>query len=129
MRDVTAAVIYQNGRVLVARRKAGGDLSGKWEFPGGKIEPGETPETALRRELQEELNLEEARIGPFIGSSRFQKNGASYRLLAYRVFAESETLQLLEHEEIRWVVPGQLKNYDMPDSDRALLPQIRATLP
>ena len=96
MRDVTAAVIYKEGRVLVARRKAGGDLAGKWEFPGGKLEPGETPETALRRELREELALAETRIGPFIGSSVLSNNGTPYRLLAYRVDAGSGTPRLLE---------------------------------
>ena len=128
MRDVAAAIIYNEGRVLVARRKAGGDLAGKWEFPGGKLEVGETPEAALSRELLEELALAETPIGPFIGSSTFRKNGTLYRLLAYRVDTLSGTPQLIEHEEIRWAAPEELDRFDLADSDRSLLPQIKAAL-
>lgn len=68
MKQVTAAVIEKDGRVLIAQRKTGDALAGKWEFPGGKLEPGETPEACLRRELREEFGVE-TEIGDFICSS------------------------------------------------------------
>ena len=70
MQKVTAAVIEKDGKILIARRKRDDSQAGKWEFPGGKLEAGETPEACLKRELREELGIE-TEVGAFFCSSRF----------------------------------------------------------
>ena len=71
MRQVSGACLEKDGKILIARRKTGDNLAGKWEFPGGKLEPGETPEACLKRELKEEFGVE-TRIGEFICASKFE---------------------------------------------------------
>jgi len=117
MRVVTAAILEENGRVFIARRKPGGHMGGKWEFPGGKVEPGEKPEQALRRELAEELGIS-ARVGELLGAAFFEVDGKRYQLLAYRAVIISGEPVRMEHEEFRWVDPGDLGSYDLADSDR-----------
>ncbi len=102
---VTAAVLEKDGRILIARRKRGDRLADKWEFPGGKIEEGETPEACLRRELQEELGIDVS-VGGFVGRSCHRYPHGEIELLAYRVTHLSGDFQLHDHEEIRWVSPG-----------------------
>jgi len=82
--DVAAAVIKENGLIMVARRAKGEHLAGKWEFPGGKIEAHETPEQCLQRELKEEFAII-TRTGAFVGESIFNYPDKSIRLLAYEV--------------------------------------------
>lgn len=82
MKDVTAAVIFNHGKVFLARRAAGENCAGGWEFPGGKIEQGETPEDCLTRELQEEFGVR-AVIKDFIAESVYEYSTGSIRLLAY----------------------------------------------
>lgn len=118
---VAAAVIEEEGRILIAKRKRGDLQGGKWEFPGGKIEDGETPEECLRRELQEELGIE-TRIGELIGKSRHAFTcQTTIELLAYRAFCLSGTPQPLDHEEIRWVDLKDLHAYEFPPADRPIL--------
>ena len=117
---VTAGIIEKDGWVLIARRKPGKHMGGKWEFPGGKIEPGETPEQGLARELEEELALN-ARVGKFLCSTRFEGDGVSLDLLVYAVDSFEGTPQLREHDEIRWVRPDQIASFDLADSDRRVV--------
>lgn len=119
MQKVTAAVLKKSGRILIARRKKGKHMGNKWEFPGGKIDPGETPEECLRRELAEEFSID-ARIGPFLLSIRFQNEEVSLELLAYEAEHLSGDFQLHEHEEIRWVRPEEALRFDLADSDRVI---------
>ncbi|MEW6378304.1 MAG: 8-oxo-dGTP diphosphatase MutT [bacterium] len=116
MQVVTAAVIEKGGKLLIARRRKGDHLENKWEFPGGKLERGETPEQCLRRELFEEFGIE-TRIGDFICSSRFVYSHISIELLAYRAEHLSGEFTVHEHEEIRWVWPRELEAYDFADAD------------
>lgn len=120
---VTAAVITENGRVLLARRKPGGAMGGRWEFPGGKIEPGETPEQSLERELREELAIH-ARIGEFLLSTSYEGGGVSLELLVYRAERIRGEPALIEHDEISWVSPRDLAGYDLADSDRKVVEQL-----
>src|SRR5208283_2293660 len=92
-------------------------MGGKWEFPGGKIEPGETPEQSLARELSEELDVR-ARIGEQLCHASYEGEGISLELLVYRVEGFEGTPVLREHEELRWVAPRELRSYDLADSDR-----------
>lgn len=123
MKRVTAAVIEREGKVLLARRSRSGSAGGKWEFPGGGIEPGETPEQCLARELHEELGIE-SRVGEFIASSRVSFGRSSLELLAYRVLSFSGDVRTVVHDEVRWVSPGDLSSYDLAEADRLLLPKV-----
>jgi 8-oxo-dGTP diphosphatase len=117
---VTAGILEENGLVLIARRKPGKHMGGKWEFPGGKIEPGETPEASLARELAEELDVR-ASIGKLLCSASYEGDGVSLELLVYKVEKFSGTPVLREHQELRWVAPSDLGSYDLADSDRTVV--------
>ncbi len=95
-------------------------MAGKWEFPGGKIEPGESPEQSLARELAEELDVR-ARIGQLLCRTSYEGDGVSLELLVYRVECFEGTPVLREHEEMRWVPPGELRSFDLADSDRKVV--------
>src|SRR5512145_1084375 len=109
---VTAAVIENNGRLLIAKRRQGGKFAGKWEFPGGKVERGETPEECLRRELEEELSIK-ARIGNlFCAVEHSYIPQLTIKLLVYRATVVSGDFNLNVNEEIRWVQPENLSRYN-----------------
>ena len=117
---VTAGIIEREGKILVARRRPGKHMGGKWEFPGGKLEPGETPEESLVRELDEELAVR-AEVGGFLCSASWEGDGLSLELLVYRVLTLSGEPVLREHQEIRWVEPRALAALDLADSDRKVV--------
>ncbi len=119
-RQVTAAVIEKNGKILIAQRRKGSALGGRWEFPGGKIEPGETAEACLKRELKEEFEIE-SEIGEFIIASKFRYCMVPIELLAYRVKHLSGDFKINEHEEIRWVGPSELGSYDFMPADKPIV--------
>lgn len=104
---VVGAVLIQDGKVLAAKRGADKSMGGYWEFPGGKIEGGETPEAALARELKEEL-LIEASIGEHVTTTEHEYDFAVIILSTYYCELVSGTPKLTEHEEVRWVEPAQL---------------------
>ena len=83
MKDVTAAIIVKDGKVLIAKRKPTDKLPDKWEFPGGKIEPDETPRDCLAREMKEEFGITVS-VGEFLGESVYHYEHGAIRLLAYR---------------------------------------------
>ena len=120
MQKVTAAVIEKEGAVLIARRKKNGRFGGLWEFPGGKLEPGETPEDGLRRELEEELGLETS-VGPFLGGFPYVSADLAIELLAYRVAILGGEIVLTDHDEIRWVRTSDLGNFSFAVPDLPLV--------
>jgi 8-oxo-dGTP diphosphatase len=120
---VTAGILEQEGLVLIARRRPGKHMAGKWEFPGGKIENGESPEQSLARELHEELDVR-ARIGELLCCASYEGDGVSLELLVYRVDGFEGTPVLREHEEMRWVAPRDLTTYDLADSDRRVVEKL-----
>ncbi len=127
MQRVTAALLVREGRVLIALRKAGKHMGRKWEFPGGKIHPGESPEKCLRRELAEELDIE-ARVGGLVGTARYSSGDVDLEILLYRAEYLSGTFTLHDHESLAWVLPEELESYDLADSDRELARQALAAL-
>ncbi len=127
MKKVTAAVIERRRKVLIARRKAEGNAAGKWEFPGGTVEAGETPEQGLARELREELGIQ-CRVGEFLASGCAPGPGSSIELLVFRVRDYEGTVRPVVHQEVRWVLPRDLASYDLAPADAWLLPRILAGL-
>ncbi|MGW8273129.1 MAG: (deoxy)nucleoside triphosphate pyrophosphohydrolase [Thermodesulfovibrionales bacterium] len=121
---VAAAVIERDGKVLIAKRSMDDPLKHKWEFPGGKIEGGETPEECLQRELNEELGIE-AEIGEFVCSSRHHYAHMSVELIAFRVTEFTGIVRPRDHEEIRWVEPAEFSLYDFPEADLPILEKLR----
>ncbi|HGM6987433.1 MULTISPECIES: pyrimidine (deoxy)nucleoside triphosphate diphosphatase [Serratia] len=118
--DVVAAILEQNGRILLAQRGAGSDQAGLWEFPGGKVEAGESQPEALARELDEELGIC-ARIGDYVGSNQWQQGERIIRLHAWRVAAFSGELQLHCHSALVWVTLQQAQEYALAPADVPLL--------
>jgi 8-oxo-dGTP diphosphatase len=128
---VVAAVIERAGRVLIAQRKNAGYHPLKWEFPGGKVETGETPEDAVIRELEEELGIA-ARIDRELMRYEYQYPGRSRILLIfYRVADFEGSPRNLDFEEIRWERLDRLVDYDFLEGDAgfiARLPEIAAAI-
>lgn len=123
---VTAAVIEKNGRILIARRKH--SFPGHpWEFPGGKLEDGETLEECLKREIREELGIEIA-VGRLISSRKHVINCQSAIMLyAYKARHVSGDIVLADHDEIAWVDPEDLEAYAFPNPDREIVKDILRT--
>ena len=124
-----AALVDVDGRVLICKRPAGKALAGLWEFPGGKIEPGETPEACLIRELDEELGVRvaEACLAPFVFASHGYE---SFHMLMplYLCRRWEGVVQAREHEAIAWVKPNQMGGYPMPPADAPLVAWLRDLL-
>jgi len=129
---VTAAIIERDGRVLIARRREGDHLAGKWEFPGGKVEPGETPEGCLARELEEEFGVR-TRVGEFVVSSVHDYGDKKIELLAYRVEAPAPAAReastgewrLHAHDRIEWVTPEEMNGYDFAQADLPIVARLQ----
>ncbi len=122
---VAAAVITDaRGRILLAQRTDARDLSGLWEFPGGKCEPGETPEAALVRELQEELGIT-VQVGPALINVPQEYPDKRLRLDVRRVTAWQGTPRGMEGQALAWVAPGELTRYAMPPADRPVVAMLR----
>ena len=118
---VVAGVIRDaRGRILLARRTEGRDLSGSWEFPGGKVEPGETPEAALVRELCEELGIE-AVVGTAIIDVPQRYPHKRLRLDVREIASWSGTPRGLDGQALAWVPPRKLADYPMPPADRPVV--------
>ncbi|CAI0728608.1 pyrimidine (deoxy)nucleoside triphosphate diphosphatase [Serratia ficaria] len=118
--DVVAAIIEKDGEILLAQRDASSDQAGLWEFPGGKVEAGESQPQALARELDEELGIL-ARVGHYVASNQWQQGERIIRLHAWRVEAFRGELQRRCHAELVWVTPQQAQRYALAPADIPLL--------
>ncbi len=123
------ALIDRDGRVLLAQRPQGKSMAGLWEFPGGKVEPGETPEAALIRELHEELGIDtwQSCLAPLTFASHSYDD---FHLLM-PVFACRKwngVAHPREGQALKWVYAADLRNYDMPPADKPLIPVLRDLL-
>ncbi len=120
VRTVTAAVIERDGKVLVARRKPELAAGGLWEFPGGKLEAGETPERGLARELAEELGVQ-ARIGDRLCTVPFSGEIARFELVVFRTELLGDDLRLTDHDEVRWLAPADMDEAEFSEPDRPVV--------
>jgi 8-oxo-dGTP diphosphatase len=126
---VACALVDEDGRVLIARRPEGKPMAGLWEFPGGKVHAGETPETALIRELKEELDIDVAAscLAPFtFASHRYETFHLLMPLYVCRKWQGE--VRALEHDSIAWVRPLKLRDYPMPPADKPLVAMLRDLL-
>ena len=120
------ALVDADGRVLMCQRPEGKSLAGLWEFPGGKLEPGETPEACLIRELREELEIEVAPacLAPFVFASHSYE--AFHLLMPLYLCRRWEgTPHATEHPQIRWIRPARLSELPMPPADEPLVAYLR----
>lgn len=120
------ALIDRDGRVLLAQRPEGKSMAGLWEFPGGKIESGETPEAALIRELHEELGIEtwQSCLAPLtFASHTYETFHLLMPLFACRKWEGTPIAK--EGQTLKWVLPKDLRNYPMPAADVPLIPILR----
>ena len=124
---VAAVVLVDaDGRVLLAQRPKGKAMAGLWEFPGGKVEPGETPEAALIRELHEELGIDT--WASCLAPLTFASHGyADFHLLMPVFICRRWDGIVAPHEgqNLAWVTPERLRDYPMPEADSPLVPIIR----
>jgi len=123
------ALIDADGRVLLAQRPQGRPLAGLWEFPGGKVEPGERPETCLIRELEEELGIvvNQECLAPLTFASHTYPD---FHLLMplYVCRRWHGTVEAKEAQRLKWVRPDELRNYPMPPADEPLISHLTALL-
>jgi 8-oxo-dGTP diphosphatase len=121
MKDVVGAALLSDGRLLAARRTAPAAAAGRWEFPGGKVEPGETPTQALVREIEEELGCRIEVTGWLDGQVAVGTGHLLSVALARIVDGEPAPT---EHDEVRWLGPRELDDVDWLDADRPFLAQL-----
>lgn len=121
MVQVVAAIIERDGRILIGQRQPQQSHPLQWEFPGGKVEPGESPEQALARELEEELAIRNAR-GPEIARYEFTYPGKNpIELIFHRVTSFEGAPQNLIFRELRWETRAKLPEFDFVEGDRAFI--------
>ncbi|MEN3974322.1 8-oxo-dGTP diphosphatase MutT [Emcibacter sp. SYSU 3D8] len=123
------ALVDVDGRVLIAQRPEGKSMAGLWEFPGGKVEPGETPEAALIRELEEELGIQTwaSCLAPFtFASHTYEKFHLLMPLFVCRKW--EGTVMAREHTALKWVRVTRLSDYPMPPADVPLVAMLRDLL-
>ncbi len=122
--EVAAGLIRDaGGRYLITQRRRGSHLAGLWEFPGGKVEAGETPAACLRRELVEELSATFA-VGDLVETVRWEYPDRAVVLHFFDCRLESGLIVPREEQAMEWVEPGRLPDYDFPPADRELIQRL-----
>jgi len=122
---VAAAVVIRDGRVLLTRRLEGQHLAGMWEFPGGKLEAGESPEEALVRECQEECGIE-VEVAEILEVTHHRYPEKEVLLLFYRCELRAGEVRHLQVADHAWVAPRDLDDYPLPPADERVVARIRA---
>ena len=125
-RIVVGGALLHEGRVLAACRSAPAEVAGRWEFPGGKLEPGESSAAALERELREELGVEARAVARIPGAWPVRAGLELHIWTAELLSGTPEPLQ--DHSELRWLTAAQLSEVDWLDQDRFALPHVSALL-
>jgi 8-oxo-dGTP diphosphatase len=125
MIDVAAAVIEnREGRILIARRKPEISLGGYWEFPGGKIEAGETPAACAARELREEMDVHIETGDTLMETVHDYGGGKLIRLIAVRAILLGGRMKLHDHDDIRWVTVSEMSDYLFAPADEAIVERL-----
>lgn len=124
--NVVAAVIMKDGKVFATQRGYG-EFKDGWEFPGGKVEAGESPEEALRREIREELEVE-VNVGDLIDTIEYDYPAFHLSMKCYACTIAGGSLHLLEHEAARWLSADQLDSVAWLPADITLIPKIAGLL-
>jgi 8-oxo-dGTP diphosphatase len=123
MVQVVGAALLRDGKVLACRRTAPAHLAGLWEFPGGKLEAGETPAAGLRRELTEELSATFA-VGDLVETVRWEYPDRTVILHFFDCRVESGTIAPREEQAMLWVEPSRLAEFDFPPADREVVTRL-----
>lgn len=122
-----ACIDYRNGKIFIAKRQNVGDMGGRWEFPGGKIDEGEDFQQAIKREMLEEFGVE-VTVGNHICSSTFEHKGKKCFLDAFEVHFAHDGIEkkyvLTEHTDYRWADLEEIPQLNFVDSDLAIYPQV-----
>lgn len=122
--EVVGAIVRRPGQILITQRPDSAEMGGLWEFPGGKVEPGESYEQALKREMMEELGVE-VEVGNLYSTAEYIKPPATLvRLFFYNCRLVSGELTLLWGQNLRWVTPDELDSYDFPPADAELVERL-----
>ena len=121
--DVAAGLIFRDGKLLITKRYDHAHLGGLWEFPGGKLEPKETFEQCLVRELREELGIE-VTVGELVESVTHEYPGKTVHLKFFVCEWQKHEPQALECSECKWVKAGELKEHEFPEADGRLLERL-----
>lgn len=129
MSESIACIDYRDGRIFIAKRQNVGDMGGRWEFPGGKIDSGETKVQAIKREMQEEFGVDVELLNENpISFCNFEHKNKICSVHAYAVHFAHDGLEkkfeLTEHTDYKWVKPEEIKNLEFVDSDLKLLPGV-----
>ena len=124
MIKVVAAILQNDDKILIARKKEGKPLAGFYEFPGGKVEEGENPEDSLVRELMEEMSIK-VTVKDYVGKSIYDYgNGKVIELLGYTAEIIEGDIVLTDHDEYRWVTLEEVCNYNIAPADIPLISKI-----
>lgn len=124
MVDVVAAILQNDKKeILIAKRKQGKSQGGLWEFPGGKVEPGEKPEESLARELREEMNIE-VEVGQYFGENIHHYENIIIKLIAFRGRIVSGKIDLIDHDDYVWVDAEELNKYNFAPADIPLVERL-----
>lgn len=124
--EVVAALI-RDGDKIFATQRGYGEYKDFWEFPGGKIEPGETPEAALKREIKEELATE-IDVNEYVGTVDYDYPDFHITLLLYLCSMVSGNLELLEHESAKWLLASELDTVSWLPADLEIIPKLKSLL-
>ena len=122
---VAAALVFDAGRLLITRRPAGKHLGGFWEFPGGKLEEGESFQDCLQRELREELGIQ-VRVGELLAAVEHNYPEQTLQIHFYRCALDSGTPSPIECDAVEWITPSMLNDYAFPPADAGVLAEIQS---
>jgi 8-oxo-dGTP diphosphatase len=125
--NVVAAIIVNDGKVFAAQRNGKGEVGFKWEFPGGKIEQGETPQEALARELNEELGIS-VKVGDFLMTVMHSYQTFRLTMHCYIVTISSGDIELREHIDSRWIGASEIHSVDWAAADLPVIEKVKEQL-
>lgn len=119
MIEVVAGIIYKNNKFLIAQRNLKKSQGGFWEFPGGKVEIGETYKEALKREIKEEFDAD-IEVKEYVGENIHHYPEKDIKLIFFKAELISEEIKLLEHEDFRWITKQDKDNFEFSGADKAV---------